>query len=77
MPILSSATRGGRGMKTTFAFVKPDEMQVAMTITMPLGEWRELRKLLPETWPAYELRRHILDVVQQAEKVFHASTPDA
>jgi hypothetical protein len=58
-------------MKTTFTTTKPDDIEMTLTVTMSLKHWNDLRALLPEDWPAWELRGAITDMVVQANKTFY------
>ena len=69
-------------MKTTCQFNNPDQMDVTITTTMTLYNWRKLRdelKALPilTYQPAFQLRREIEDVIGKVEKTFipNTSTP--
>lgn len=62
-------------MRTTAKFLKPDDMEVELTMRMTLGDWKLLRRSLSDVWPASDLSRHIGDVVQKLEAVVWA-TPE-
>lgn len=47
---------------------KPDEVDVTITITAPLKEWKALREQIggwEAKWPAYDFQRAIVEVVNK------------
>ena len=56
--------------RTTARFIGTDDLELAITIQMPLKHWKELRAQLPERWPACDLGQHIRKAVDQAEATF-------
>lgn len=49
----------------------PDSIEVSLTLTMKLKDWKELREQLPEKWPAWDIGSAITDMVRQAEVRFY------
>ena len=41
-----------------------EEMQLSVTFTMPVKEWRALMRKQPADWPAWDLARHIAEVLE-------------
>lgn len=62
-------------MKSTFKLDNVDEMQATMTLTMPVKEWRALRKSVKSEWPGFDFTRQIDDLIRAAEGHFYTSTP--
>lgn len=62
-------------MSVRFQLSKPDELQATLSITMTVGEFRVMKKLLGPSpaWPLYDVSRAITDVILQAEKTYYAS----
>jgi len=59
-------------MKATFQFVNPDDITASITMTATVKEWRELSsQLSTETWPSWDFRSKITDVIRQAEQRFY------
>ena len=40
-----------------------DDVEVSMTITMTMKEWRDLQKDLPERWPHWKIGSAITDAI--------------
>jgi hypothetical protein len=66
-------------MEAKFSPAKPDEISMTMTLSMTLGEWKQIREAMGDSrnWPATDLKSKIGDLVRQAEKHFYPKTePD-
>jgi len=59
-------------MKASFRLNQTNDIQAAMTLTMPLSEWKELKDQLPHAWPGYKLSGAIMELVSKAEATFEA-----
>jgi hypothetical protein len=59
-------------VKATFKLANPDALVASMSISMTLEEWKRVRESLPDTWPHWQLKGAITDLVMEAEKVFYA-----
>ena len=55
-------------MKTNAEYLGSDDYEIQVTITMKSKEWQALADLLPEQWPAYEMRRQVKDVIQNLRR---------
>ncbi|MDA8260251.1 MAG: hypothetical protein M0Z99_32235 [Betaproteobacteria bacterium] len=59
------------GFSIQFHASAPDDIPVAMTITMTLGEWKRMQdQLSGPSFPAWRLRDAVRDMVARAEKHF-------
>ncbi len=58
-------------MKAEFKSVKSDDIEMEMTISMPLGRWKQLREQAKGTYPASDLRQSIYEMIRFAEKQFY------
>lgn len=45
---------------------QPDEVQLTLAVTMPLGHWRELQKQIGTGWPAVKLHSAIDRLITKA-----------
>lgn len=73
-------------MQSKFAIVAPDKMEATLTMTAPIGDWRELAKQIREgktvesagytVWPSCTFATLVEEVVSQAEKVFVSRASD-
>ena len=61
-------------MKTQFRIENPDDIQMTLTVTMPLDAWKRLRSELPPTYPSWKLSSAIGNMVDSATKTFSATT---
>jgi hypothetical protein len=53
---------------------KPDSIEFTVQITMPLGDWKMLKKQLEtDKFPSWQLSSKITDIIIQAEKNFYPS----
>jgi hypothetical protein len=57
-------------LTATFRLSEPDKMSATMQITMTVKEWKELRALISDEYPGWQLNGAITDLIHQAEKVF-------
>lgn len=62
-------------MKAEFAIENPDAVPMTMALTMTLGEWKELRKMLAKDWSHSVLAYAINDMTRKAEAKFHPDPP--
>ena len=67
-------------MTANFHACDPDEHEYMLAVTMPLKNWRKLRKQIcgDRVWadyPGSEIVREIDNMVQQAEKVYYPRLP--
>jgi hypothetical protein len=53
--------------RTTAKFLNTDSYELEIAITMELRHWKQLLEQLGESWPAWDLSRHIRDAVNKAE----------
>ena len=58
-------------MRAFFEVINTDKIEMQLTMTMVLKEWKELRNQLINEWPSSDLSRDIADLVGQAEKHFY------
>lgn len=56
-------------MKTTAKFININSLEVELTMTMRLEEWRKIRDGLDKAWPSSKLREHIAEVITNLENV--------
>ena len=54
-------------MKAEAQFVRVDELEVALTLTMTLKAWKELSACITQRWPGIELQKVISNMVEQIE----------
>lgn len=50
---------------------KPDEIELSLTMTMPLKDWQELKGQLLSERPSYELGQAITEMIIEASSSFH------
>ena len=67
-------------MRGKFAFVNPDELEATLTVTMPIGRWREIRdglmsRAIPYSHHGNELAGLISQMINDAERKFYATAP--
>lgn len=53
----------------------PDEIIAAITLTLTLKDWRELRAQLAQRWPAWHLSNAIDELIGKAERQFYTIEP--
>lgn len=64
-------------MRARFQFIKPEEMEATISITMPLKEWREVMRQLPSSeHPSWRLSMLIANVLGQVEPYIAADVRD-
>lgn len=63
-------------MKVTAQFIGTDDLELELTIRMPLKHWKELQATLTEKWPAWQFGRYIHDAVYRAERQVTAHSDD-
>lgn len=57
-------------MNVKFTATQPDNIEMTVSLTMPLKNWRLLSQQLSTAWPSSELSMDIDSVVRQALKNF-------
>lgn len=57
-------------MKAQFKAESPNEIEMTLTITMPVGEWRALAKVIDSAYPGWQFLGVIRDLILQAEAHF-------
>jgi hypothetical protein len=55
---------------TEMQVVNPDSVNLSLTITMSLGEWKQLRDQLARTYPSWRLAETIGETVTHVEQHF-------
>lgn len=63
-------------MTTTLKVEKPDGIEMTLTMTMTLGQWKELRAQLAGAWPAWELGSAIREMIQKADTHFRGEVKE-
>lgn len=61
-------------MKTQFRIENPDELQMTLTVTMSLRDWKIQRDQLQTSYPSWKLSGAITDMVSAATKTLSATT---
>jgi len=51
--------------------VNANTIELQLTVTMPLSQWRELKSQMGDKWPSWDFARAIGDMIRQAEKHFY------
>lgn len=69
-------------MRTTCQFKNPDEMEVNISVTMTLREWRLLLRQMDDpkghlAHPMCEMRREVTDVIRKVDSSFSAASPES
>ncbi len=64
-------------MKGLFNIVDPAEVEMELTLTMRLKEWKELQEQLNKDWPSCDLSSKITDMVVQAYKCFWPNSEES
>lgn len=57
-------------MKTYMKAADPDRIEMTLTVTMPLKQWRKLQEQLVSEYPSWDLSGQIADMVTQATRSF-------
>lgn len=63
-------------MRSTFKVEKPDTIELTMTITMSLKDWKQLSKDLQNTYPSWTLSGEINSMVHQASRNYVPEAPE-
>lgn len=63
-------------VRGTFGLRHVDKIDATMTVTMPIGEWKQIRESLKDKWPDWQFASLITDLISQAEKTFYANAED-
>jgi hypothetical protein len=62
-------------VRATFKALAPDSIDMSMTVTMPLGEWKKLRgqiEINRNVWPLCDFVANVEAAINAAEKHFEA-----
>jgi len=62
-------------MKTTAQYININSLEISLTITMSLNDWRALKKQLGETHPGWMLSTQISKVISKLEEVAYINEP--
>lgn len=54
---------------STFKICDPDNVQMTLTVTMSMSEWKRLLQQLPSDYPSWKLGDAIRDFVARSERV--------
>lgn len=57
-------------LKANFKVLYPEKIEMELTVTMSLEDWKRLGKQLPNEFPSYRLMEQIADMTRKAEKHF-------
>ena len=58
-------------MRAKFETAKPDEIELSLTMTMPIKDWQELKGQLQDNRPSFELGQAITEMIIEASSTFH------
>lgn len=62
-------------MRTTAIIQHPDSIEVTISMTMNLGQWKKLKEQLTLShWPSLDLHSAISDVVRKVERQVQADS---
>lgn len=64
-------------MKGTVEVLEPEEVEVTVTLTATLGEFKKLRDQMQERWPGWEVARIIQSATDRIEAKLRAPEPPA
>lgn len=65
-------------MRTSARVEKPEDVEVTISVTMPVSEWEKLRGQLPaREWPAVNFSNAISDAVGKIRRTVYADSPEA
>lgn len=48
-------------------YIKPGDLDVKITITMPAKEWKALIEDMPDMYPKWDFKRHVNDILRKLE----------
>lgn len=63
-------------MTSYFQTQNPDKIEMTMTVTMTLEEWKMISGLLPNRWPACDLSSAIQTMVSKATERFYPKSKE-
>lgn len=63
-------------MRVTAEFLNTDAVEVTLTVTMKMGDWKELRAQLPTAYPGGYFGDRIFDAVQKLESRVQTSAQE-
>jgi hypothetical protein len=63
-------------MTTKLKVENPDGIELTLTMTMTLGQWKELRGQLAGKWPAWDLGNAIREMIQKADTHFSSDVKE-
>lgn len=64
-------------MNVSAKFLNTDSVDVTITITMSMRDWKALHAELPSKWPAWKLGEHISEAVRKLESNVSGSSEGA
>lgn len=62
-------------MRSSFFTTNPDKIELTLTLTMTLGEWKQLLQQTVDKWPSSDLKSLIQDMTSHADKHFFPKDP--
>ena len=65
-----------QNMTTKLKVENPDAVEMTLTLTMPLGQWRRLKEQLGNAWPAWDVGSAIREMITKAETHFEAKVKE-
>jgi hypothetical protein len=57
-------------MITTFKAENPKDIEITMTFTMPLRDWKDLAEQIEKEYPGWKFAAEIRQMVQEMQKTF-------
>lgn len=57
-------------MKTEMRVADPGKVEITLTVTMPLADWKRLKADLPAAYPGWKLSEAIGSAVRSVEQTF-------
>lgn len=63
-------------MKASYSLTDIEKVDATLTVTMTIGEWRALMRLLPRDYPAWPFSVQICNMIGSADKHFTHIQPD-
>lgn len=58
-------------MKASFKAEQPDNIEMTLTLTMTLREWRDLSAAIKQDYPGWKIKGIIHDLIDAATRHFH------
>jgi len=50
-------------MRGRVEVTNPDKVELTMTLTLPISQWRSIMRTMPETWPECDFANLIADAI--------------